>query len=336
MADDHLARHRQAFAGKNVLVTGGLGFIGSNLAIALVELGAEVTVLDSVVPEHGANFANLNGVRDRLTINISDMREPHALDILVRERDHVFHLAGQVSHGDSMREPKVDLGVNCVSTMNLVEACRHHNPQAKLLFTSTRQVYGRAKSLPVRESDPTVPVDVNGINKLAAEYYHLLYDQVYGVPSVVLRLTNTYGPRQQIKNDRQGFIGIMIRQALRGQKLKVFGSGEQVRDFNHVDDVVDALLLAAATDACRGRVFNLGARRYHSLLEFVALLGKVCDIEYERVPFPADKRLIDIGDFYGDYSLFRDATGWEPRIDLPDGLASTVAWYRAHKDDYWA
>ena len=318
----------------NVLVTGGLGFIGSNVAIELSRLGADVTVLDSMVPEHGANRANLSGF-DRIAVNISDMREPHALDILVRERDFIFHLAGQVSHGDSMRDPQGDLGVNCVSTMNLVEACRHHNPAARLVFTSTRQVYGRAQKLPVTEAEPTIPVDVNGINKLAAEYYHLLYDRVYGVPSVVLRLTNTYGPRQQIRNDRQGFIGILIRQALLGQKIRVFGTGEQVRDFNYVDDVVDALLRAGAVDACRGQVFNLGAPQHHSLLEFVQLLGQLCDIDYELVPFPSDKRLIDIGDFYGDYSAFRSATAWEPRVSLAEGLARTVAWYRDHKDDYW-
>lgn len=325
-----------AYRDRDVLVTGGLGFIGSNLAIALAAAGARVTVLDSLVPEHGGNPANLRGHDDTIRVNIADMREPQALKVLVQGRDFVFHLAGQVSHGDSMRDPLVDLGVNCVSTMHLVEACRFHNPTAKLVFTSTRQVYGRARTLPVRESEPTVPVDVNGINKLAAEYYHLLYDRVYDVPSVVLRLTNTYGPRQQIRNDRQGFIGILIRQALKGEKIRVFGTGQQLRDFNYVDDVVAALLLAGTTPACRGQVFNLGAPQHHSLLEFVQLLGAVCAIDYELVPFPADKRLIDIGDFYGDYTAFRGATGWQPEVPLADGLARTIAFYREHARDYWA
>lgn len=234
-----------------------------------------------------------------------------------------------------MRDPHSDLSVNCVSTMNLVEACRHENPAARLVFTSTRQVYGRPLVLPVKEDHPTIPIDVNGINKLAGEYYHLLYDRTYGVRSVVLRLTNTYGPRQQIRNDRQGFIGILVRQALKGEKIRVFGTGEQVRDFNYVDDVVDALIRVACTEACYGRVFNLGTPARHSLLEFVTILGELCDIEYEIVPFPDDKRIIDIGDYYGDYSAFRAATGWEPAITLRDGLARNVEWFRHHRADYW-
>ena len=324
-----------SFQGKNVLVTGGLGFIGSNLAIELVRQGARVTVLDSMVPEHGSNLKNIEPVADDLTVNISDMRDVNSTNILVRDRDYIFHLAGQVSHGDSMRDPQGDLGVNCLSTMNLVEACRYHNPHARLIFTSTRQVYGRADHLPVPESHPTVPVDVNGINKLAAEYYHLLYDRVYGVPSVVLRLTNTYGPRQQIRNDRQGFIGILLRQALLCEKIRVFGTGQQVRDFNYVDDVVDALLLAAQHEECFGRIFNLGAPDNYSLLQFVEFLGELCDIEYELVPFPEDKRIIDIGDFYGDYSAFKSVTAWEPTLGLRDGLERSLHWYREHQEDYW-
>lgn len=326
----------KAFRGKSVLVTGGLGFIGSNLAIRLVELGARVTVLDSLIPQHGGNEFNVEPVRDALAVNISDMRDQTSLNVLVRGKDFVMHLAGQVSHGDSMRDPHLDLDVNCVSTMNLVEACRHHNPEAVLVYTSTRQVYGRPRVLPVTEDHPTIPVDVNGINKLAAEYYHLLYDRTYGVRSAVLRLTNTYGPRQQIRNDRQGFIGIFIRKALRGEPLQVFGTGRQRRDFNYVDDVVEAILRAAATPACWGRVWNLGADRHYSLLEFVEILARHCAVEWSTVPFPDDKKLIDIGDYYGDYSAFREATGWRPRVDLEEGIERTLESYRRHPEVYWA
>ncbi len=325
-----------SYRDKKVLVTGGLGFIGSNLAIELVRLGAKVTIVDSLVPEHGGNWFNVEPVKDDLRVNIADMRDLGALNTLVQGVDFIFHLAGQVSHGDSMRDPHGDLGVNCVSTMNLVEACRQHNRDAGLVFTSTRQVYGHAKNLPVTEDHPTIPVDVNGINKLAAEYYHLLYDRIYGVRSVVLRLTNTYGPRQQIRNDRQGFIGILIRQALKGERIRVFGTGEQVRDFNYVDDVVQSLLLAGALDDCYGKVWNLGAPNRYSLLEFVSLLDKLCGVEFELVPFPSDKRLIDIGDYYGDYTAFAAATGWHPKIDLPEGLERTVESLRLHKEVYWA
>jgi UDP-glucose 4-epimerase len=323
------------YGGKRILITGGLGFIGSNLAIRLVEAGAEVTVADALIPEHGGNRFNIEPVKDRLAVRVVDLRDAATLPDLVRRQDFLFHLAGQVSHGDSMRDPETDLGVNCVSTMNLLEACRHHNPVARLLYTSTRQVYGIAQSLPVNEDHPTRPVDVNGINKLAAEYYHLLYDRTYGLRSAVLRLTNTYGPRQQIRNNRQGFIGILIRQALRGETIRVFGSGRQLRDFNYVDDVVDALLLAAATDGCYGAVLNLGAVRPYSLLEFAELLKAQCGVQYETVPFPEDRRMIDIGDYYGDFARFRKLTGWSPRVDLGEGIERTLAFYRRHREVYW-
>lgn len=322
------------FHDARVLITGGLGFIGSNLAIKLVECGARVQILDSLVPEFGGNVFNIEPVRDRVSINISDMRDPHSLDVLVRDQQYIFNLAGQVSHGDSMRDPQLDLAVNCVSTMNLVEACRKHNPAARMVYTSTRQVYGRPRRVPVTEDHPTVPIDVNGINKLAAEYYHLLYHETYGVRSTVLRLTNTYGPRQQIRSDRQGFIGIFIRQALLGETIELYGGGRQLRDFNFVDDVVRAILLAAVTDDCFGKCFNLGAERPHSLVQFVELLKRHARFAVATVPFPDDRRIIDIGDYYGDYSRFAAATGWRPEVDLAAGLARTMAFYRQHKDVY--
>ena len=324
-----------AFHGRNVLVTGGLGFLGSNLAIRLVRYGARVTLLDSLVPQFGGSFFNIAPVRDSVVLNISDMRDANSLDILVQGRDYIFNLAGQVSHGDSMRDPQLDLAVNCVSTMNLVEACKKHNPEARLLYTSTRQVYGRPQSLPVNEDHPTVPIDVNGINKLAAEYYHLLYHGTYGIRSTVLRLTNTFGPRQQIRSNRQGFATVFLRQALRGETVSLYGGGRQVRDFNYVDDVVGAMLLAITTPACLGKVFNLGSERAYSLIEFVEVLGKFCKFKSESVPFPDDKKIIDIGDYFGDFSRFRAATGWTPQVDLEEGLERTVAFYREHKEVYW-
>ena len=332
MDDTGLAEH---YSQKHVLITGGLGFIGSNLAISLVECGAKVTVLDSLIPELGGNRFNIRPVESDLSVNISDMRDHHSLQVLVRGQDYIFHLAGQVSHGDSMRDPERDLGVNCVATINLVEACRQFNPRARLVYTSTRQVYGIPRFLPVTEDHPALPIDVNGINKLAAEYYHLLYDRTYGLRSVVLRLTNTYGPRQQIRNDRQGFIGIFIRQALQQETIKVFGTGKQIRDFNYVDDVVDALLRAGASESSYGRVLNLGAPKFYTLLEFVSFLEKVCHVKHEIVPFPQDSKIIDIGDYYGDHSLFSRLTGWQPKVDLEEGLGRTLEFYRKYKEIYW-
>jgi UDP-glucose 4-epimerase len=328
-----LAEH---YAEKHVLVTGGLGFIGSNLAIRLVQCGARVAILDALIPKLGGNRFNILPVESDLSVNIADMRDRHSLTALVQGKDYIFHLAGQVSHGDSMRDPERDLGVNCVATINLVEACRRFIPGARLIYTSTRQVYGIPRFLPVTEEHPALPIDLNGINKLAAEYYHLLYDRTYGLRSTVLRLTNTYGPRQQIRNDRQGFTGIFIRQALQKDTIKVFGTGKQVRDFNYVDDVVDALLLSGVTEGCYGRVFNLGAPKHYSLLDFISILERLCHMKYELVPFPLDNKIIDIGDYYGDYSLFSRLTGWQPEVDLEEGVTRTLEFYRKHKEIYWA
>jgi len=288
-----------------------------------------------LIPQFGGSFFNNSPVRNQVVVNISDMRDPNSLDILVQGKDYIFNLAGQVSHGDSMRDPQLDLRVNCVSTMNLVEACRKHNPGVRMLYTSTRQVYGRPQKLPVAEDHPTVPIDVNGINKLAAEYYHLLYHATYGVRSTVLRLTNTFGPRQQIRSNRQGFAAIFLRQALSGETISLYGGGGQVRDFNYVDDVVTAMLLAVTNEACMGQIFNLGSKRPYSLLQFVDLLGRFCTFQVESVPFPADNKIIDIGDYYGDFSKFHALTGWQPAVELEEGLERTVAFYREHKEIYW-
>jgi nucleoside-diphosphate-sugar epimerase len=323
------------FHGKHVLITGGLGFIGSALAHELVKFGAIVTILDSLIPEFGGNMHNIEGISSKVSLNISDMRDSTSLDVLVRDKDYIFHLAGQVSHGDSMRDPQTDLEVNCVSTMNLVESCRRYNPDVRLIYTSTRQVYGIPQSLPVSESHPVNPIDVNGINKLAGEYYHILYDKTYGLRSSVLRLTNTYGPRQQIRNNRQGFIGIFIRQALKGEMIKIFGDGSQVRDFNYIDDVVHALLLAAGNEKCYGNIYNLGSPNYYSLIQFVDILKEITGVEFETIPFPDDKKIIDIGDYYGDYSLFAKDTGWSPKVDLIEGITRTTDFYNRYKEEYW-
>lgn len=322
------------FAGKRVLVTGGLGFIGSNLVRALCGAGAKVTVLDALIPQHGGDPYNLAGVEGEPRVVIANLLDVEALAPTVAGQDFIFHLAGQVSHGDSMRDPELDLAVNCTATIKLLETCRYHNPSAVVVHTSTRQVYGRPQRLPVDESHPIDPVDVNGINKLASEYYHLLYHRAYDLKTVVLRLTNTYGPRQQIKNERQGMTGVFLYRALRGQPLRLFGTGQQLRDFNYVDDVVDALCAAALHPACFGRIYNLGANQRHSLLDFCALLKKLCRVEYEVVPFPADRKLIDIGDYYGSFELFRAATGWQPRVELEQGLERSVAYFNEHRSHY--
>jgi len=316
------------YAGKRALVTGGIGFIGSNLALRLVELGAEVVLVDSMLPAYGATLRNIEPVRGRVRVNFSDVRDRHSLAYLVRDQDLIFSLAGQVSHVDSMTDPMTDLEINCRSQLSLLECCREGNPAVTLVFASTRQLYGRPRYLPVDEKHPLEPVDVNGINKLAAEKYYSLYHQVHGMRTVSLRLTNTYGPRMDLASETKGFVGTFLRRALRGEKLRIYGSGEQRRDFNYVDDVVEALLLAGRQPDARRAVFNLGHPRPYSLLEFVQTLRKLVPFEYETVPFPPDAAAIDIGDYYGDYRRFRAATGWEPRVGLEQGLGRTLDYFR--------
>jgi UDP-glucose 4-epimerase len=287
-----------------------------------------VVLLDSMLPVYGADLRNIAPVRDLVRVNFSDVRDQHSLRYLVRERDVIFSLAGQVSHTDSMADPFTDLEINCRSQLSLLECCRHGNPDARLVIASTRQLFGRPQYLPVDERHPREPVDVNGINKLAAEMYCTLYHQVYGLHTVCLRLTNTYGPRMDLGNDRKGFAGIFIGRALRGEPIQIYGTGTQRRDFNHVKDVVEALLLAGEHDSLNGHVFNLGHPAPRTLLEFVQILARFASFEWEIVPFPHQAAAIDVGDYYGDFSLFRQATGWNPTIDLEDGLESTLQYYR--------
>ena len=323
------------YDGKRVLVTGGVGFIGSNLAIRLVELGAEVVVVDSMLPAYGADLGSIAPVRDRVRLNFSDVRDRHSLSYLVRGQDLIFSLAGQVSHSESMKDPFTDLEINCLSQLSLLECCRQGNPGAKIVFASTRQLYGRPQYLPVDEAHPLLPVDVNGINKLAAERYYTLYHEVHGIDTVSLRLTNTYGPRMDLRSDVKGFVGIFVRKAMGGEKIQIYGTGKQRRDFNHVDDVVDAFLRAGASDSADGQAFNLGDETPVSLLDLVTLLLDVAEGgSYTLVPFPPERKRIDIGDFYADISKIRATLGWEPRRPLREGLAETVGFYREHRDQY--
>jgi UDP-glucose 4-epimerase len=327
---------RDSYQGKKVMITGGLGFIGSNLAHQLVEWGADILIVDSLIPDYGGNLFNVEGIEDRVRINIADIRDRNGMDYLVRGQDYIFNLAGQVSHIDSMRDPYTDLEINCRSQLSLLEACRYNNPTVKIIYASTRQVYGAPDYLPVDERHLLHPTDVNGINKMAGEWYHILYNNVYGIRATSLRLTNTYGPRQLMKHSRQGFIGWFIRLAIDGQEITVFGDGKQVRDLNYVDDVVASFLLAGATDKANGQIFNLGGLQPVSLLEIVRILMELCpQAGYKLAPFPEDKKRIDIGDYYGDYSKIKSVLGWGPEVPLREGLAKTIDYYRHHKEHYW-
>lgn len=320
---------------KNVLITGGLGFIGSNLAHHLVRLGAKVLLVDSLIRKYGGNLFNVTGIEDQVRVNIADVRDEHGLRYLVQGQEIIFNLAGQVSHTDSIEDPFTDLEINARSQLSLLEACRHGNPRAKIVFASTRQIYGKPEYLPVDEQHPLRPVDVNGVNKLAGEWYHILYHNIHDLKTVSLRLTNTYGPRMRVKDARQTFTGWWLRQIVEGRPFQVYGDGHQMRDFNFVDDVVNALLLAGCQDDANGKIFNLGGRRSIRLIDFAELLIEINGGgSYELVPFPEDRKRIDIGDYHGDYNRIKHELGWEPKIDLREGLTRTLAYYRQHLQHY--
>ncbi len=324
------------FHGKKVVITGGLGFIGSNLARALIAGGAAVVLVDSLVPEYGGNRANIAGIEDRVTVNISDVRDPHSLASLLRDQDVLFNLAGQTSHLDSMADPFTDLEINCRSQLSILEACRRHNPEIKIVFASTRQIYGRPRFLPVDEEHPVAPVDVNGIDKAAGEAYHLLYGEVYGLRVCALRLTNVYGPRMRVRDARQTFLGVWLKAVVRGERFEVWGDGTQRRDLLYVDDAVQAFLLAGARDEADGQVFNVGVDSSVSLRELAELLVRLHGSgAYDLVSFPRERRAIDIGDYFTCADKIRAALGWEARVPLEEGLRRTLAYYDEHGDAYW-
>jgi UDP-glucose 4-epimerase len=328
--------YHETFRGAHVLITGGLGFIGSTLARELVNLGAHITLVDSLIPSYGGNLRNIAGIEDRVRVNIADVRDGYSMDYLVQGQDFLFNLAGQNSHLDSMRDPYADLDINCRAQLSILEACRKHNPNLKLIYASTRQIYGKPDYLPVDERHLLRPVDVNGINKMAGEWYHILYNNVYGIRACALRLTNTYGPRMRVKDSRQTFLGIWIKQLIDGQPIQVWGDGTQIRDFNYVDDVVTAMLVAAADPAADGQIFNLGSDETINLRDLAALMVEISDGgSYEIVPFPADRKPIDIGDYYADYRLIQGRLGWRPTVSLRDGLIKTLEFYRAEREYYW-
>jgi len=323
-------------SGADILVTGGLGFIGSSLARRLLASDAKVTLVDSLIAEYGGNLFNIDDIRDRVAVERADVRDASAMASLIKGRDFLFNLAGQTSHLDSMTDPLTDLNINAAAQLHILEACRQHNSAVKIIFASTRQVYGRPQYLPVDEKHPLNPIDINGVNKLAGEWYHLLYDNVYQIRAGALRLTNTYGPGMRVKDARQTFLGIWIRQLIEGQPIKIFGSGMQRRDFNFIDDVVDALVLAATRPESEGQVFNLGHGEHVSLQELAALLIELNGGgDYEIVPFPADREVIDIGDYYGDFRKIDNLLGWSPKVSLREGLAQTLDYYRQHHGHYW-
>lgn len=326
------------YKGRSVLITGGLGFIGSNLAHALVDIGdVEVTILDALVPGQGGNLYNIHDIRDRVNVHISNIGNNSVVNHLVGGVDYIFNLAAGVGHLDSMENPLLDLELNCASQLTLLEACRSFNPNVKIVFTSTRQVYGTPIYLPLDELHRIEPPDVNGINKFATEQYHALYRRVYDLRSVCLRLTNTYGPRQMMLHDRHSFIAWFIRQAMDGGVIELFGEGKQRRDLNYVDDVIEALLLVGASEAAEGEVFNLGGPEPVLLSTLAEELINITGRGSVRcLPFPPERQSIEIGNAYSNYNKIHSVVDWHPRTPLHEGLSRTIQFYQRNRDHYWS
>lgn len=325
---------RKFFEGSKVLITGGLGFIGSNLAYRLVGLGAEVTVIDSLIPEYGGNLFNVADIANRIRINISDVRDFHSMKYLVQNQNYLFNLAGQTSHIDSMQNPFTDLEINSHAQLSILEACRNFNPELKIVFASTRQIYGKPDYLPVDEKHLVRPVDVNGVNKAAGEQYHMLYNNVYGIRACALRLTNTIGPRMRIKDARQTFVGVWIRLLLEGKSFEVWG-GDQLRDFTYVEDCVDAVLMAATDKKADGNIFNLGDNCVVSLRQLAEMIIEINGGgKYAVREFPSDRKKIDIGDYYSDFTFIKNTLGWQPKTSLKEALSQTIAYFKENWKHY--
>ena len=326
----------EKFKDKKIIITGGLGFIGSNLAHRLAGYGAQVLLVDSLIPEYGGNLFNIKEIEKDIEVNIADVRDVHSMQYLVQGKDYLFNLAGQTAHADSMRDPFTDLEINCRAQLSILETCRNYNPSIKIVFASTRQMYGVPDYLPVDERHLLHPTDVNGINKMAGEWYHILYNNVYGIKSCSLRLTNTYGPRMRVKDARQTFLGIWIKQILSNEEIKVFGDGQQLRDFNYVEDVVDAFLMSAVNEEAYGQVFNLGDSSPVNLKDLAELIIQINGSgAYALVPFPPERKQIDIGHYYGDFRKIHSVLGWKPETSLKNGINQSLEYYRKYSDHYW-
>ncbi len=323
------------FKNKKILITGGLGFIGSTLAHRLAKIEADIYLIDSLIPEYGGNNFNINGIEDKVKVNIADVRDKHSMDYLVKDKDIIFNLAGTLSHIDSMNDPFTDLEINCMSQLSILESCRKNNRDIKIIFAGTRGQYGKAYHLTEYEKHLMHPTDVNGINNIAGESYHILYNNIYGIRAVSLRLTNTYGPRHQMKHHKQGIINWFIRQLIEEQTIKLYGDGKQIRDINYVDDVVEALLLVACNEKADGEVFNLGGipKNLIDLVEtMIDIYGKG---NYELIPFKDDLKKIEIGDYVANFEKIKSAVEWEPKVSLEEGLQSSFDYYEKYREHYW-
>lgn len=323
------------FEHKKVLITGGLGFIGSNLAIRLVRLGAIVEIYDALIPNMGGNMFNIEPIKKQARLTLGDLRDEEKIAKAVKTKDYIFNLAGTLSHIDSMENPFLDLDINCRSQLQLLEACRKYNRKVKIVYAGTRNQYGKAKYLPVDEDHPLEPTDINGVNAIAGENYHLMYSKVYGIRVVSLRMTNTFGPRHQMQHSRQGVLNWFVRLLMDKKTVGLMGSGKQIRDVNYIDDVVDAFVLAGISKTADGKVYNLGGSPL-SLAEFVEKVIKALGFgKWKSMKFPNSRKMIEVGDYIADISKIKKELLWEPKISVEEGIKRTIDYYKKSKKYYF-
>jgi len=327
---------RLDFAAKSVLITGGLGFIGSNLAIRLVEYGAKVTILDAMIPGHGGNLFNIEPVKDDVVVNFSDIRDEHSMNYIVRGKDYIFHLAGQNDHVLSLTDPYPDIDINVKGSIVLLEACRKFNPEARLVYTGTRGEYGSVAELPASEDAPINPRGIYELSSLTAQKVFKLYNDNHGISSVTLRLTNIFGERAQMQHSRFGVANWFIRLAIDGDAIQVFGDGRIVRDFVYVQDCVDAICACACTEDAYGEVLNVGDDAPSSFLELATtVVEEAGSGAWELAPFTPERAAQEPGDFCSDISKIRRLVGWQPTTPLREGVSRTIDYYRLNKAHYW-
>jgi len=324
------------YTGKKILITGGLGFIGSTLAIRLTELGAQVTLLDALIPDLGANYFNIEPIKDRIEVVEANLGDRSAADYHVKEKDLIFNIGMHSCHLASMTNPLYDLETNVIPQFHFLESLRNHNPQVRVIYIGTRAQYGQALTIPISEDTPPNPKDVYAASKQAVEWYHFLYQKICGLRVTSLRLGNTYGPRHQMKHPQYGVQNYLIRMAIEDQEIKVFGDGSQKREMIYIDDVVSCLLLLGENPSCLDQVYCIGSAESITFLQLVQEIIRACGSgRYIHVPWPEDRKTIEVGDVVTDFSKLTGHTEWRPKTLLAEGLKKTVEFYRKHKSHYW-
>lgn len=324
------------YSKKEVLITGGLGFIGSNLAIELVKEGARVTILDNLQKGLGANYFNIVPIKNKVKVTVADIRSQSAMNSAVRGKDYIFHLAGQVSHIDSIKYPLKDLSINAEGTLVTLEACRKYNPETKLIFTGTRGQYGSSVRLPVSENHPMNPKGVYAITNLCAEKLVMVYDEIHKIRAIALRITNTYGPRHQMMHDEYGVLNWFIRKAIDNEVIPVFGNGLIKRDFLYIDDLVKALVMCGLSNDAYGNIFNIGSGKATDFVELAKIIISIAKSgSFKFTDFSKERKEIEPGDYYADIKKIKTIVGWKPAVSLNEGIERTINYYKKFKNKYW-